>query len=414
MWIIYRVLISSYFSLIRVAAWFRADAKNWVDGRKNFDGWLAAQNPENHSHIWIHCSSLGEFEQGRSLIDTLRFKYPDKLIWLSFFSPSGYDVRKKYPQADVVSYFPSDNLNDVKKFIDKINPSLVIFIKYDFWYHTLSELTRRSIPFAFVSVSLHQNSYLRKSWAGGFLDILRKACLISVQDHNSFEFLRLKRFDNVLLAGDGRIDRIINLGKEVFENEYIDEFCGKSPILVVGSSWKQDLEILKRAIQLPGIGEWKIIIAPHNVDENYILECETILEDKVNLYSKGIGAYDRESRFLVIDCIGLLANLYSKASLAFVGGGFGKGIHNILEPIAFGVPVCFGPHHKKFREAQIFMENKFGFEIRRPEDLVNLAISSNIPNWHNEKKQAITKFLDDQKGSTEKIISYLEQNYYLK
>jgi 3-deoxy-D-manno-octulosonic-acid transferase len=162
------------------------------------------------------------------------------------------------------------------------------------------------------------------------------------------------------------------------------------------------------------MGEWKIMIAPHNVDENYILECKTILEDKVNLYSKGIGAYVHESRFLVIDCIGLLANLYSKASLAFVGGGFGKGIHNILEPIAFGVPVCFGPHHKKFREAQIFMDNKFGFEIRRPEDLVNLAISSNVPNWRNEKKQAITKFLDDQKGSTEKIISYLEQNYYLK
>jgi len=138
MWIIYRILISSYFSLIRVAARFRTDAKKWVDGRKNFDGWLVAQNPGNHPHIWIHCSSLGEFEQGRSLIDTIRLKYPDKFIWLSFFSPSGYDIRKKYPQADVVSYFPSDNLNDVKKFIDKLNPSLVIFIKYNLWYHTPS------------------------------------------------------------------------------------------------------------------------------------------------------------------------------------------------------------------------------------------------------------------------------------
>ena len=175
----------------------------------------------------MHCSSLGEFEQGRSLIDSIKFKYPDKLIWLSFFSPSGYGVRKNYPQADVVSYFPSDNLNDVKEFIEKINPLLVIFVKYDFWFNTLQELSRRSVPFAFVSMSLHQNSYLRKSWANKFLNILREACLLSVQDQNSYDFLKSKGFDNILLAGDGRIDRIISLGEESFHNEFIDKFCGE-------------------------------------------------------------------------------------------------------------------------------------------------------------------------------------------
>ncbi|MBK6824568.1 MAG: hypothetical protein IPG87_16890 [Saprospiraceae bacterium] len=414
MWVIYRVLISLYFNLIKMASWFRPDARKWIEGRKNFSKWLAEQNPNDSPHIWVHCSSLGEFEQGRSLIDNIKFKYPDKLIWLSFFSPSGYDVRKNYPQADVVSYFPSDNLNDVKEFIEKINPLLVIFVKYDFWFNTLQELSRRSVPFAFVSMSLHQNSYLRKSWANKFLNILREACLLSVQDQNSYDFLKSKGFDNILLAGDGRIDRIISLGEESFHNEFIDKFCGESPILVIGSSWTQDLEILKKAIQSSAFENWKIIIAPHKVDDPHINECKTFFGSGINLYSGGIQSLSEVSRVLVIDFIGLLATLYRKATLAYVGGGFGKGIHNILEPIAFGVPVCFGPQHKKFREAQIFMDQKFGFEIRKAEDLIKIALKCKEAGWQDERKVDIQQFLQNQKGSTERIMSYLEQHKFLK
>ena len=189
---IYSLAIRSYYFAIAIAALFgNSKAKLWISGRRNWHKILEEKlsGYSGKERFWFHCASLGEFEQGRSLIDNIKFKYPDKLIWLSFFSPSGYDVRKNYPQADVVSYFPSDNLNDVKEFIEKINPLLVIFVKYDFWFNTLQELSRRSVPFAFVSMSLHQNSYLRKSWANKFLNILREACLLSVQDQNSYDFL---------------------------------------------------------------------------------------------------------------------------------------------------------------------------------------------------------------------------------
>lgn len=348
-----RLLYNSGIFLYSAIAWviapFNQKARAWVNGRKNWYDSLKGKIVAGEKYIWIHCASLGEFEQGRPVIESIKKERPAYRILLTFFSPSGYEIRKNYPLADIICYLPYDTPGNAEKFISLVNPAIAIFVKYEFWDNFISGLNRKRIPLYLIS-GIFRKEQLFFRWYGGFFrKILGKFTRIFVQDQESLELLKAIGIINVSVAGDTRFDRVAEIAAQAKEIPQIALFRGNEKLFLAGSSWKPDEEIIAKYINShPGIMKW--VFAPHEIVNENIERLEKLFTVKSVRFTE-FTDNSADARVMIMDNIGMLSSAYRYASIAAVGGGFGKGIHNILEPACWSIPVLFGPNYRKFREA---------------------------------------------------------------
>jgi 3-deoxy-D-manno-octulosonic-acid transferase len=353
--ILYNAAIILYVSLIRVAAISgNQKAKLWIQGRRNWRENLSGKlSTANGKRIWIHCASLGEFEQGRSIIERIRNDHSDVFIILTFFSPSGFEIRKNYEQADLVMYLPADTRNNAKDFLRMISPEFILFIKYEFWINYIFEAKISAIPVYVASAIFRSNQIFFKWYGSLFRNALGKISTLFVQDEESKTFLRDINITKVVVSGDTRFDRVNTVASLKKRLPLIEEFKNSKNIFIGGSTWPEDENILFSLYDVLAAHNYKIIIAPHEVNpERISVIANAALKmtgKKVSKFSEG--HIDPLSEILIIDTIGNLSSAYSYGNAAWIGGGFGKGIHNILEAASFGLPVFFGPNYKRFREA---------------------------------------------------------------
>lgn len=348
--ILYNIVIYTYTGIIHLVALFNNKASLWVKGRKEWYKKLDEAISPGTGIVWVHCASLGEFEQGRPVIESIKARNPETRIVLTFFSPSGYEIRKNYPLADYTCYLPADTPSNARKFVKRLNPEYVIFIKYEYWNNYISELYKKEIPTYLVSAIFRKKQIFFRWYAKFFRNLLKKFTHVFVQNSESSELLKGIGLSEVTLAGDTRFDRVLQIAAAAKDLPIIEKFRGNEKLFLAGSSWKTDEEIIARYInKYPLTMKW--LFAPHEVDRPNIDRLEKMFNGSAVRYSeieKGSG----EKRVLILDNIGMLSSVYRYAYVAAIGGGFGKGIHNILEPASWGIPVVFGPNHENFNEAK--------------------------------------------------------------
>ncbi|MDD4778770.1 MULTISPECIES: 3-deoxy-D-manno-octulosonic acid transferase [Proteiniphilum] len=347
---------------IRLAALFKKKARLMVSGQKATFSKLKEKIDRESRYIWLHAASLGEFEQARPLIEAITKEHPEYKILLTFFSPSGYEVRKDYPLADIVCYLPFDTKKNVRRFLDLANPFIAIFIKYEFWYNYIHESFLRKIPVYLASAVFRPGQPFFKNRLTRYGKMLRFYSHFFVQDELSAKLLKGKGIENVTLAGDTRIDRVIEVRNNAKELPVVEKFADKKSIVIVaGSSWAPDEDLLIDYFNThSGL---KLIIAPHEIDEPRLREIEKKLKRAHLRYSNATEENITQCECLIIDCFGLLSSIYRYGQIAYIGGGFGEGIHNLPEAAVYGIPVIFGPRYSKFIEAHGLITNGGGFSI---------------------------------------------------
>jgi len=403
---LYQIGIRIFYLLILAISPVSGKARNWIGGRREYRSRLDEYSPDPARRtLWMHAASLGEFEQGRSLIGQWKEKNPDDRILVSFFSPSGFTIRKDYPGADLVFYLPLDTRRNMVRLIRKLKPDRFILVKYDFWPNLLTSLNRLDIPSYLVSAQFRENQYLFKIWGRPFLKRISLFRHIFVQDGSSLQLLKRHGITQVTMAGDTRVDAVMmEKGERRKEKE--------RPILIAGSTWPAEEKMLAEVWFSPDfkniLAGWKLIVAPHDVSEHHLKEIEVRYGGGMVRYSEVKDIEDGDWKILLVDSIGHLAGLYSLGSLALIGGGFGKGIHNILEPTAYGLPVLFGPNWQKFREAHDLIRagSAFSFKDRNQlSDLIKKFASDQ--KYLSQTGNLALNYMENQKGSTGLIISYL-------
>ncbi len=409
MYPIYRYFVSLYFNAIGIASFFRKDAKKWLEGRKDWiqkaKSFDQSQSKHKAKRIWFHVSSLGEFEQGRTLIEIIRKNHPEKRIILSFFSPSGYDKCKNYASADYVCYFPSDKYSEIKKFITILKPDLVVFVKYDFWFNTLDVLKKEQIPFFFISVLFKKNHFLFHPVFRSLLNKLKAAKQIFLQNSESLQLLKSAGFENIQKAGDTRLDRVYSIAHQECLAMDFSDFNTEALVFIAGSIWKEDVEKIKTSILKAIKMKWHIILVPHKIDEDQLIFLESAFPGLTRRYTDQTKSNYRP--IIILDQIGMLSSLYSLCDFAYVGGGFGKGIHNILEPAAHGKAVCFGPNYAKFQEAHDFIQLGIGSVIQSHFNLDELFINMADSDVKSGIKTLVDKYFSENLGASQKIYQYL-------
>ena len=388
---------------LHLAARFSPKARLIIEGRKDTPlrlGRLDATRPV----VWFHASSLGEFEQGRPLMEAVRRTHPEYQILLSFFSPSGYTVRQDYAGADVVVYLPSDRSSSVRRFLDLARPSKAIFIKYDFWPTMLYELRERGIPTYLISAIFRPDQLFFRPWGKWYLRLLTLFERLYVQDEDSRQLLQRHGITAVSVAGDTRFDRVIEIASAARAIPEAAALEGK--VLVAGSTWPEDEAILLPYFNRLG-SEYKLIIAPHEIHEEHLQAIEAQLTRPYMRYSQlqagATGDYD----CLIIDCFGLLSSIYRYGRYAWVGGGFGKSVHNTLEAAVYGIPVFFGPEVHKHREVRELIQRGLGFVLHSEEDFAALLQRFDDEAACREVAQQLEHFFAEQRGATEQLLSEL-------
>jgi len=401
------VLIASVF--IKLLAVFNPKLKLFVNGRKEVFPFLEKVIAEEDQVVWFHCASLGEFEQGRPLIEQLKKEFPSYKIVLTFFSPSGYELSKNYKHADVISYLPIDCVSNAKKFLKILHPSLAIFVKYEFWPNILRELNRSNIPTLLVSGIFRPNQVFFKFYGSWMRRLLRVFTHIFVQDRVSEELLKNIHLTDVTLAGDTRFDRVSAILERDNTLDFINEFKGNAHVLVAGSTWKDDEDLLASYINQKADNKEKFIIAPHNINRDSIKDLKNSFSKKTVLFSKKENVDLSQYQVFIIDTIGILTKIYSVAHLAYVGGGYTKsGIHNILEPATFGVPIIIGPNYAKFKEARDLIELKVCISVGNQEEFTNTL--RQFKEEHTYRKttgSTAQNYIKSNIGATEKVLRYL-------
>jgi 3-deoxy-D-manno-octulosonic-acid transferase len=402
---LYSIAIVFYGYALNVAALFNEKAKLFVAGRKNWKQNLKSKIDPAAKYIWVHCASLGEFEQGRPVIEAIKEQFPAYKIVLTFFSPSGYEIRKNYALADVISYLPLDTKQNARTFINLVKPEKVFFVKYEYWNNYITELHNRKIPLYLVSAIFRREQpfFSNTPWGKWYLKMLIKVEHLFVQTKVSGELLESVGIKNYTVSGDTRFDRVAAIAAGAKVIPLIEKFRGSALLVVAGSTWKPDEELLATFInQSSGI---KFIIAPHEVSAANVSRIKQSIIKPVIEYSKvqesEIAGFD----VLIIDSIGLLSSLYRYGNIAYIGGGFGVGIHNILEAATFGLPVVFGPNNKKFKEAVDLIDEGGAFKIDC-QTSVNIVLHKLTEDeTHRRKAAEISKdYVAKNVGSTAVII----------
>lgn len=415
---LYNIIMYIYQAGIAIYSHFNEKVKKmWIGERAAF-GVLQKQVEPNVKYIWFHAASLGEFEQGRPLIEKIKKEYPNYKILLTFFSPSGYEVRKNYEQADIVTYLPIDTVANAQRFLRIVRPVMAFFIKYEFWYNYLHILRHRNIPVYSVSSIFRPNQIFFRPYGRQYAAVLKCFSHFFVQNDLSKSLLAKIGINNVTVVGDTRFDRVLQIKDNSKKLPLVDKFIGNQDVklangvtnslhrvFVAGSSWLPDEEIFIKYFNEHN--DWKLIIAPHVIAGTHLRQILQLLKGKkVVLYTEATETNVADADVLVINCFGLLSSIYHYGDVAYVGGGFGAGIHNVLEAAVWGLPVVFGPNNKRFAEAQGLLASGGGFEIDNYEKfalIMDRFCSDKV--FLQNSGNAAGSFVKQLSGATNKVFS---------
>ncbi|WP_039928215.1 3-deoxy-D-manno-octulosonic acid transferase [Coprobacter fastidiosus] len=403
---LYNFGIYTYKQLVNIASFRNLKARKMKQGHKEIFHYLAQNADPEGGYIWIHASSLGEFEQGRPIIEAIKAHYPEQKIAITFFSPSGYEVRKNYPKADLICYLPFDLPNNVNRFLNILKPKQAIFIKYEFWGNYLNALAKRNIPTYIISAIFRPSQIFFRPYGSYFRRILQNFEHLYVQDENSKKLLKDIGITKVSVTGDTRFDRVLEIRSQAKELPLIEQFSKGNFTLIAGSSWPKDEEIFIDYFNRHP--EMKLIIAPHEIHEEHIQFILSRLNRTAIRYTQADEKNIQKADCIIIDCFGLLSSIYRYGQVAYVGGGFGAGIHNVPEAAVYGIPVIFGPNHKKFKEAKELIIAGGGFSISRSEDF-ELVMDRLLENKEFLSKAGITagQYIQNNSGASKKILKEL-------
>jgi 3-deoxy-D-manno-octulosonic-acid transferase len=399
---LYNIGIQLYGLIVKIFSLFNSKAALFIQGRVNLLEKVSTTIDSKQKHIWFHFASLGEFEQGRPVLEKIKQAYPHKRIIITFFSPSGYEIRKDYQGADGIFYLPLDTSGNASKLIEAFNPEMVIFTKYEYWYHYYSTLSRKKIPIIIIS-GIFRPAQIYFKWYGGFnRKILSFVSHFFVQNEESKTLLQQINITNVTVSGDTRFDRVAENAQSPKQLEIIERFSDNEKVFIAGSTWPADEQLITELAK--SNPDWKFIIAPHEIDQNHIASIQALFPDAIK-YSDANA--ENNAQVLIIDNIGLLSSIYQYGDIAFIGGGFGVGIHNTLEAAAFGIPVIFGPNYQRFQEAKDLIS------IGGAKSIANIGeLRSAFKNLTttSESGNIAGRYVNEHKGSTEKIFRYLSSS----
>lgn len=404
---LYDLGIAAYSLLLRLLAPFHPKARAWVAGRRGLMKTIAQTLEPGHRYIWFHFASLGEFEQGRAVIEAIRSTEGREKVVITFFSPSGFDIRKNTPLADHVFYLPVDTARHARAFLDAVKPKFAVFTKYEYWYHYFNELQKREIPLLMISAIFREDQLFFKAYGSFYRSLLKKVTYFFAQNKESVHLLKWIGINSAGLAGDTRFDRVVHLPEETRGVIQVEQFVQDSAVLVAGSTWPADEELLAKL--LPHAPDWKLVLAPHEISSGHtdrlldLFPGALLFSDFAQYQATAIS----KAQVLIIDRIGLLSTIYRYGEIAYLGGGFGSGIHNTLEAATYGMPVVFGPRYEKFQEAIDLMEENAAFSISNLEELKAVFHALGDLERRKHAGLAAKRYVQRQAGATQIIMKYL-------
>jgi 3-deoxy-D-manno-octulosonic-acid transferase len=405
---VYNIAIYLYLLGVAIASLFSKKVKKmWAGEREAIDILKEKVDPDA-KYIWFHAASLGEFEQGRPLIESIRKDYPEYKILLTFFSPSGYEVRKNYEGADIICYLPLDTIRNARRFLRAVRPVMAFFIKYEFWYNYLHILKHRNIPAYSVSSIFRPDQVFFKWYGRQYRTVLKCFTHFFVQNNESKELLGKLGITDVDVVGDTRFDRVLQIKEASKHLPIVESFTkNATKVFVAGSSWPPDEDIFLKYFNEHR--DWKLIIAPHVIGEDHLKQILNHLEGrKVVRYTQAAVESVADAEVLIIDCFGLLSSIYNYGTVSYVGGGFGVGIHNVLEAAVWDIPVMFGPNNKHFQEAQGLLKANGGFEITDYDSFCEfMSKFENGDEFLKNSGESAGKFVMSLSGASKKVISYI-------
>jgi 3-deoxy-D-manno-octulosonic-acid transferase len=404
--LLYDIGLKAYKTAIKLAAPFNGKARAMVQGREQeFERLGQAMQGNQSPVVWFHCASLGEFEQGRPVMEAFRGAFPAYKILLTFFSPSGYEVRKNYSGADYIHYLPLDSEENASRFVQLVKPRLAVFVKYEFWHYYLQQLQQQQIPVLSISAIFREDQIFFKPYGRFYRNILHRFTHIYTQNTASLELLRSINLQQASVAGDTRFDRVLQTAASVKILPLVEAFVQQQQVFVVGSSWPADIDVLKPLIRKYR-HSIKFIIAPHEVNESSVSHVMQTVGEGAVRFSEAKQADVNQYNVLVIDNIGMLSSLYSYGTYAFIGGAFGKGLHNTLEAAVFGLPLFFGPRYEKFQEANDLVELECAFPAKNAAGLLQAFEKVHTtPGFRQRITENERQYVKQQAGATAKIMA---------
>lgn len=406
---LYNIGISAYTLAIRLASPFNEKASLWVKGRKKIRERIGTVKKGGHPLVWFHAASLGEFEQGRPVMEALKKALPEVRILLTFFSPSGYEIRKNYAGADFIFYLPADTPRNARHFIRSVRPDAAVFVKYEYWYNYLNQLHRQHIPIYLISAIFRKEQPFFRKWGGLHRKMLHFFTRLFIQDEESARLLSSIGVESFEQTGDTRFDRVKQIADAARTIETVEKFLNGSPAVVCGSTWPPDEDLLLDYINRDE-SAFKWIIAPHEIGESHIKSILDKCKKRTVWYSQENSDLS-EAKVLIIDCIGLLSSIYRYGQIAYIGGGFGSGIHNTLEAAVYGIPVIFGPRYRKFNEAVRLIQTGGAFSIQNQTELDEVldTLLQDDAITKTAGRKAL-EYVDSQLGATDVIMKFISSS----
>ena len=404
----YNIVIFLYLCGVAVVSLFNEKVRKMWRGERDAIRTIKEKIDPNAKYVWFHAASLGEFEQGRPLMEQLRREHPEYKILLTFFSPSGYEVRKNYEGADIICYLPLDTILNARRFLRTIRPVMAFFIKYEFWYNYLHILRHRGVPVYSVSSIFRPGQVFFRWYGRQYSHVLKCFTHFFVQNEVSRDLLSTIGIENVTVVGDTRFDRVLQIKNAAKQLSIVEQFKGSNKCFIAGSSWQPDEDIF-----IPWLNEhkdWKLVIAPHVIGEDHLQQIEKMLKGrKVVRYTEATEDNVKDAEVLVVNCFGLLSSIYRYADVTYVGGGFGVGIHNTLEAAVWDVPVFFGPNNQRFREAQGLKACGGGLEIGNADDFRRYMQGFvEHPEVMKELGEKAGAYVASLSGATQKVLSSVQ------
>lgn len=410
---LYYIGMLLYQAMVRLAAPLNLKARAWLVGRAvSIRSLKNRKAPQENAQktVWMHCASLGEFEQGKPVLQKLRLQFPTIKLVLTFFSPSGFEPRKNTNLADEVLYLPMDSPANARLFLNKVRPDLVVFVKYDLWYFYIREIQRLQIPLILISARFRPSQVYFHPIGRGFRKMLFACNRIFVQNSDSLHLLHQIGYAAAVLAGDNRVDSVAENARRSKENKWVASFCGDAPVLILGSTHPADEEAVLPFIENKLPKNWKVILAPHEIKPGHLQQLANRFGERAIFYSSAPSnqADMKGKMLLIIDNVGMLSSLYRYGKLAYIGGGFSAGIHNLLEPMVFGLPCIFGPKYQKFDEAHFLLENNAARSIQQGAEFEKAFLFFQDKINAKEASAQAKAYIRDNEGATEQVMDELK------